>query len=291
MIWYKCGGDSKDCDEKSTSTRRPKDYWKIWSVLPKLWYRCGIFGNDLQGCDKILGATERTNEYWKAWWVLPGLSSRASDNHDFEYSTECLQPGRYLAEFYLNGKPPLRIPVDLGGTGLKALNLRTINISICYPGTWKPWQPSRELNAGTSLVEGYTSEDGGEGRPSRGEFLFKYYYPIADGASDPAILDAQNSAISKAKDFLVSEKFISQFQLSQMKNDGCNNLPREENILRASVEHNEELLLLKVWTHKDGVYVAVVFHRLRDDNEEQNRFSITADQDDCNILGSVSNMY
>jgi hypothetical protein len=262
-------------------------------VLDVIWYECDTASDDPQGCDEELTETSTSDDHWKAWWVLPKLSKRATNDHDFAYYTnsinipDCLQPGRYLAEFYMDDKPPLRLPVDLRGTGLQAVNSRNLNMSMCHPGTWIPWKSSGYSNANTSLVKGYTSEDvSDEHPPSRGAFLFKYYYPMQN--SDANV----KSALSRARNLLVSEKLISNFEPQPIP-DGCKNFPEEKGILRARFDHDGDVLLSKAWVQKDGViHVALVFHRLLDTDGRQNHPSSSIpDEDDCDILSSARNMY
>jgi tetratricopeptide (TPR) repeat protein len=262
-------------------------------VLDVIWYECDTASDDPQGCDEELTDTSTSDDHWKAWWVLPKLSKRATNDHDFAYYTnsinipDCLQPGRYLAEFYMDDKPPLRLPVDLRGTGLQAVNSRNLNMSMCHPGTWIPWKSSGYSNTSTSLVKGYTSRDAtGDRPPSRGAFLFKYYYPMQNGDANV------KSALSRAQNLLVSEKLISNFEPQPIR-DGCKNLPEEEGTFRARFDHDGDMLLSKAWVQKDGVvHVALVFHRLLDTDGNQNHPSSSIpDEDDCDILSSARNMY
>ena len=261
-------------------------------ILDVIWYKCDTAGDDPQGCEEALTDTSTSSDgHWKAWWVVPKVSKRVTRAHDFSYYTnsinipDCLQPGRYLAEFHMDGKPPFRVSVDLGGPSFKAINSRNLNMSICYPETWIPWKPSGHSNA--SLVRGYTSEDVGDDHPpSRGAFLFKYYYPIQN--RDANI----ESARSRARSLLVSEKLISSFELPPGP-DRCKTLPDEIGTIRAGADHDGNVLLSKAWVQKDGVvHVVLVFHRFSgtDENQKHSSSSIR-DESDCDILSSARNMY
>ncbi len=225
------------------------------------------------------------DEDWDTWWVLPQVSgnvdlksvnARSADDrkiYDFESYLEnseaigvhtCL-PGAigsngqtasalYRAEFYLNGKliaPPSE--VQLTASQYVPAVARSIDLAVCYPENWRPWQMPDGSDAG--FARGYVHPDG-----NRGVFLFSFFN-LAQGREqnlDPA---ATQKFVQRAQSFLAAKGIATQSQLTPMP-AACTRFPAKPGVAWSQYEGKGESLLSKAWVGDEGmVHVGIVFRR------------------------------
>ncbi|MGH9747856.1 MAG: hypothetical protein ACRD59_17315 [Candidatus Acidiferrales bacterium] len=253
------------------------------------------------------------NQDWGTWWILPKVSgnvslkpgSSASEStgeiHDFQTYLEnsqavgthnCLpgsidsrrqeSQGFYSAEFYLNGRRVAAPPhVTLAAAQYVPAVVRTLNLAMCYPENWQPWQMPDGSDVG--FARGFIHPDG-----DRGVFLFSYFNLGQNRAQSPDPAATQRF-IQKSQNFLVAKGFAAPAQLTPMP-AACTNFPAKPGVAWLRYQGEGEALLAKSWTADDGmVHVGIVFRRTieaappDDPDQSQNR-SI----EDCGVLASLT---
>jgi hypothetical protein len=278
----------------------------------------GLLGEDVDRDRDILTVLwYAKDEDWGTWWVLPQVSgnvdlkavkSRSEDDrkvYDFESYLEnsessgahtCL-PGAidshgknpnalYRAEFYLNGKllgPPIEIP--LAAAQYVPAVARSIDLAVCYPENWRPWQMPDGSDGG--FARGYVHPDG-----DRGVFLFSFFN-LSQGREqnlDPA---TTQKFVQKAQSFLVSKGFATQSPLTPML-VACTNFPAKPGVAWSQYEGKGESLLSKAWVGEEGmVHVGLVFHRAADaaastSTSQDPPHSLPLNKEDCGVLASLT---
>jgi hypothetical protein len=253
------------------------------------------------------------NADWGTWWVLPKISGNVPlkpnqshpddsgeiqdfqsylDNSQAVGANNCLpgaidsrkreSEGIYQAEFYLNGRliaPPSHI--SLAAAQYVPAVVRSLNLAMCYPDKWQPWQMPDGSDVG--FTKGYVHPDG-----DGGIFLFSYFNLVQnrESNSDPAGLQ---KFVQKAQSFLVSKGFATQSQLTPMP-AACTSFPAQPGVTWSRSQVQGESLLAKSWIAADGmIHVGIVFRRsIEAQPPDDPVVSKNQAIEDCGVLASLT---
>jgi hypothetical protein len=191
----------------------------------------------------------------------------------------CLPAGDYRADFYLNGVPfyvtsePLDTP-----SAMRASPFKDLNLALCRPNGWSRWRPSLDEPV---MAGGYVDN---EDRPTRGIFLFDFYYPKTMWDASHA-----NDLVSRAQNYLASKKIMSASKF-QNESNACTIDLKSQTMIRKTSPSTGETMVVRIWPAKDGVvHVALGYTQSPSATEASD---ILGDKGiECNSLRSVREIY
>lgn len=159
------------------------------------------------GQDRLFIVWYHLDRDWGVWRAIPGVSGpvdnfqvkRSQGSLEIERSflaqtgyTRCLPAGSYKAEVYLNGRlTPDPAVTTNSANGFKPVSLSDLNVGLCRPENWRPFDPPKEFKEQGILMRGFQTE---EGRPAA--FFFTFYLPRS--ASRPEIINRVKTLLQQA---------------------------------------------------------------------------------------------
>ncbi len=191
----------------------------------------------------------------------------------------CLPAGDYRADFYLNGVPfyvtsePLDTP-----SAMRASPFKDLNLALCRPNGWSRWRPSLDEPV---MAGGYVDN---KDRPTRGIFLFDFYYPKTMWNAGHA-----NDLVSRAHNYLASKKIMSTSKF-QNESNACAIDLKSQTMIRQTSPSTGETIVARIWPAKDGiVHVALGYTRSPGASEASDMLGDKGIE--CNSLRSVREIY
>lgn len=157
--------------------------------------------------DRLFIVWYHRDQAWGVWRAIPGVSGPVSNlelkrfqgSLEIERSylaktgyTQCLPDGLYKAELYLNGRlTPDPAQTTNSTKDFKPVSLYDLNVGLCQPEKWRPFDLPREFKDQGILMRGFQTA---EGKPA--VFVFTFYGPRS--ASGPEIINRVKTLLQQA---------------------------------------------------------------------------------------------
>jgi hypothetical protein len=201
---------------------------------------------------------------WQAWRVLPAISGRVPPKFyehghpSISYSVlkasqgrVCLQSGTYRAEFYIDGELADSQKITVEDGNLHPVMFPDLNMAICRPSSWHPWQPS---DPDAVWTRGFVEND-----KHRGAFVFSFFDPGLEAKE--AI---EEKALRRAENILHAEG-LAPAPASARPLDDCTGLHPHVGELMDAFSDAGGSSIAKAWITPQGlVNVAAVVDKHQD---------------------------
>ena len=147
VAWYR--------DETAPGASAGPGHWPVRRVLAAAFHMYYPGGKTIRPLPDGAGLTGREVSY-------------------LDESRECVAPGNYVAEVYLNGRQVASRGVTVGAHGLRYKRSRELDLNWCMPSAWKPLEDAkgkRPAWLGSLPARGFAPGTGASGQPLAGAMM------------------------------------------------------------------------------------------------------------------------